>query len=232
MARGRSGEASLELYPPLIRVLRLTKNETSPKTDASRHPYITISSGATARTLCTRLAKAVSGESEAQTPFRIWTVEGAQEDWNYDKLPLPVFLSLEREVVEESDQTLEERNIQSDDTFIVEFKQPGGWIVIPDARVQQPISVPGRLDTPPPLFSSSEGFFNKFYNNSTSGSTSFKSSSEDLYTKVMKPSAKAGMSSFSSANRMMRTLEPGTLGLGNMWVCSEVVASHYYRITS
>lgn len=199
----------LELHPPRLRVQRLTKISRAPNPDGPTHPYVVISSGETIKTLCDRLASAVSPDPSLKTPYRVWKVDGTEDDWKYDEFPESILPSTEKKLIEESSKTLEEEGIQSEDGFVVEFKQSDGWIV--DLKEATKESLPSTT----PLFQSGRGFFDRMGSSTSSTSTSFKAT-DSFYDGLT--NSKGSSSSFSSSNSRgnLKTLEPGTLGLGNM----------------
>jgi ubiquitin carboxyl-terminal hydrolase 4/11/15 len=109
-------------------------------------------------------------------------------------------------ILDASDKTLEEAGIELDDAFVVEFKQSDGWIA----------EAPRSILQPAPVFNSDEGFFNRM-STTLSPVSSVTSYSGGYFngsgTSVSKPSVALTLSNNKS---FMKTLEPGTLGLGNM----------------
>ncbi|KAG5645703.1 hypothetical protein DXG03_005398 [Asterophora parasitica] len=196
--RGTSKQASLELRPPTLKVFRLaiTRGE-----DPS-HPPITISAGETTKSLHAQLAAAVAPTPPTTAPFRVWKIDGGG-DWNSIEFPTNQLTFSGGKLQEDSDRTLEEEGIQSDDAFVVEFKEASGWIADAPPSVQPPpLTVAGRPGAPAPLFSNNNGFFNRMSKPTASSSTSVTNTSSLSTTPSWKSKDKA--------------LEPGTLGLGNM----------------
>lgn len=199
--------AFLEVYPPQIKVMRLSKD---PPGVGFPHPIISVSMGDTVKDLCTKVADAVKTDETVDTPYRVWKPTNPSDDWRSIDLPLSVLPEADAKVIDESAQTLGDQNIESGDLFIVEFKQPDGWLVDTNAP-KKPLAI----EAPPPLFNSKDNFFNRFGASSSSKATT-KTSSEFSTSLETRPTA----SSFSLKNNYntSRTLEPGTLGLGNMCV--------------
>lgn len=120
----------------------------------------------------------------------------------YPASQLPI---TDAKIIDSSDKTLEEEGIESDETFIVEFKQSDGWIAEAPKVVLQPA----------PLFGSNGGFFDRM-------SSDFHSTQYNFYgTSVGTSFSKTASGPLTLVNNnknFMKTLEPGTLGLGNMSV--------------
>lgn len=204
IARGASKLPALELRPLRLRVFRVVKSMSGvPHTS---HPFLTISAGETLSKLCAELAKLSSEDGEPCTPYRIWKAGEGFEDERGIEVAASKVPSCDAKIVEEGDKTLEEAGVESDDAFIVEFKQPEGWIVEVPKSVQKSAAIEG----PRPLFNSNEGFFNKMSTNFT------PSTSVNLYG-GLGSSSKLPSTSLALTNKPIgKTLEPGTLGLGNM----------------
>lgn len=209
IARGQFKEASIELRPPRLKALLLSKSDTTDIT-GSPHVYVTVSITDTVQHLCESLASAVSSQ-----PFenaRIWKIEGrefAGSIYPTGRLHLDG-----PEILKPSDQTLEDAMIEPEDAFVVEFKDDHGLFLIDLEKFPgKSISSSGtELEGPPPIFSSENDFFARMTQKSgaPAGSSKLASSSKSTpYT--YKPS---GFS--STATRNQTVTEPGTLGLGNM----------------
>ncbi|KAF9460519.1 hypothetical protein BDZ94DRAFT_1265773 [Collybia nuda] len=199
IARGASKITSIELRPPRLKVLRLVKGaETS-----QPFPYITVSSGDTIKTLCTKLAEAVSPNTKMKSSYRIWKIDILRDEWASLEFPAASLLESGGKLLEESDKTLEEEGVELDDAFVVEFEQANGWIADdPKIPPKPPITIAGRPGVPAPIFKPGGGFFNQMgVNASSSSTTSVTGSSSDWKT---------------TTSRKEKVIEPGTLGLGNM----------------
>lgn len=156
--------------------------------------------------LCTKLAEAVKTPEQTTTPYRIWQVESNDEGWDHYEFPSDRVWAAKGRIIEESARTLEEEGLESGDGFVVEFKQPEGWIL--DSRGIQPQLPTVTL----PVFNSSDGFFNRMGN----APSSSKNRSTDSFSPLKSPPSKASPVVPLLNSRNMRTLEPGTLGLSNM----------------
>ena len=163
---------------------------------------ITISAGATLSILSEKLSAAVTPADQPTTPFRIWMVSdlSAVEGLGLE-FPVDQLTAAGANVIDSSNRTLGEQAIQSDDAFIVEFKQAEGWLA------------PTRIEQPIPIFNSGEGFFNKM-NAQISPSTTLQPSLYGSFSTPSKPSTAVTLQS----KPVLKTIEPGTLGLGNMYV--------------
>ena len=208
IARGAAKKATIELRPLRLKVFRLVKayvdHESTP------HPYLTISAGETISTLCSQLAAAASPDGQSSSPYRIWSLpsdDSTRTEFLGSQLPLS-----HAKIIEESEQTLEEKELESDDAFVVEFKQSDGWIV------EVPKAAPLAIEAPPPVFHSNDGFFNKM--SSTSSMVPYKSV---LYNAFSSTTTSSSSRSSSTAvtlpgKGISKAMDPGTLGLGNMSV--------------
>lgn len=202
----------MELHPPRLKVFKLTKQDCTVNSDSASHPWLVLSAGDTISTLCTKLAESVSASALSHTPYRIWKLESEYDDWSNLEYPSSQLFAAGGKIVESTARTLEEDGIQSDDAFAVEFKQPEGWIVETPKPVEKSVNL-----EPAPIFNSKDGFFNKMGSSSTytppktNGGiiSAFNGSSS---------SSKISAFSLTTNNRNTKTLEPGTLGLGNMYV--------------
>lgn len=185
-----------------MKALRLARDA---KSDGLYFSYVTVSSGDTIKTLCAKLVESVSPDPKAKTKYRVWRVDALHDDWTAMEFPSASLAASGGKLLEESDKTLEEQGVESDDAFVVEFEQSNGWIVDdPTVPPKPPITIAGRPGVPAPIFKSNEGFFNRMgHNASSSITTSALKSSDDWKT----PTA-----------RKEKVVEPGTLGLGNMCV--------------
>ncbi|KAJ3515187.1 hypothetical protein NLJ89_g1915 [Agrocybe chaxingu] len=210
IARGHAKLPAIELLPLRLKVFRLVKS--SQDRANTPHVLITISAGETMGILCSKLSDAVSLDKQ-NTPYRVWKVgiaidESASVEFLSSQLPMA-----DAKIVEESGKTLEEEGMESEDAFVVEFKQSDGWI----AEAPKTIQLPPATETPRPLFGSSNFFDRMSTTHSSSTSTAlFKPSG--LYSGFTSTSSKTPSTAvtLASNNKSMKALEPGTLGLGNM----------------
>jgi len=214
IARGAAKLPALELLPLRLKVFRLVKSLGSTN---SSHPWVTISAGETIGELCTKLADAVSPDKETKSPYRVWNLKADLDDRTETEFLGSQLPTSDAKIVEESDKSLEEDGIVSDDAFVVEFKQPDGWIADAPKAVQTGVVA---LENSQPLFNSREGFFNRM-------STLSPQRSANSYTRTVFSDRLTNSASRSTSTAMtvvnksfMKKLEPGTLGLGNMSVQS------------
>ncbi|KAK0202664.1 hypothetical protein DFS33DRAFT_1342014 [Desarmillaria ectypa] len=204
----RSNEATLELQPPRLRVLRLAQTEVLPDLDAPSHPYVMLSTQDTLKTLCESLASVVAPESLDPLPeYRVWKVEPSGDDFNHPEYPLSEFNINRGTRVKPTDETLGDELIDTDDAFVVEFKRDNGWLS--DTPLKPNTTAVAFEPEHKPLFNSNDSFFNRMGNNynMTVTTTKARATVDDYYVSSS-PSKPNG--------RNHRTVDPGTLGLGNM----------------
>jgi ubiquitin carboxyl-terminal hydrolase 4/11/15 len=201
IARGAAKQATIELRPLRLKVFRLVKAYVDH--EATPHPYLTISAGETISTLCSQLAATASLFGQTSSPYRIWSlpsVDSTRTEFLGSQLSLS-----NAKIIEESEKTLEEKELESDDAFVVEFKQSDGWIA------EAPKAIPLAIEAPPPLFHSNDGFFNKM-----SSTVPYKST---LYNASTSSGSRSASTAITFSNKgTPKATEPGTLGLGNMSV--------------
>ncbi|TFK75037.1 cysteine proteinase [Pluteus cervinus] len=228
IARGYNREATVEVYPHEVKYIKLSTDEDSPTIDVPNQ-ILTISGGESLQTLCDRLAQAVSGSTGPLAPYRIWSVEAKDMDWKWAEMPLSALHDLERKIVEVIDSTCEEADLSTGDSFVIEFEQSDGWRANEMPDEDDELILTGRpITPPPPLFSLGAGFFDRMgpstsapegsSSKGTSRQAESNGTSTGVYSKIMKPAAKAPTTTsfYTPQSRQMRPLEPGTLGLGNM----------------
>ncbi|KAF8966337.1 hypothetical protein BDZ97DRAFT_1809088 [Flammula alnicola] len=212
IARGAAKLPALELRPLRLKVFRLVKAFTSPSNPP--HRWLTISAGETISDLCTKLAKAVSLGTETQSPYRVWKVGVVSEDQGEIDFLGSQLPTSDAKIVEEGEKTLEEEGVESDDAFVVEFKQADGWIAEPPKAIQKSAA----FETPRPLFNSNDGFFNKMSTGISSSPTAAQTYKPSFYDGFTGSASKTASTALTLPNSkpLTKTLEPGTLGLGNM----------------
>lgn len=204
---------SIELYPPRLKVFLLTDTLVS-KTLPPLHQIVHISSRETITALCKHLASLMSQnpDDHDHPPYRIWRLENFDDEHTALKIyghDIETH-AIDARVLEASSKTLDDGGINTDDCFAVEFKKPSGWIV--QEPLKPPITV---LGVPGPIFKSNEGFFNRMSTGTTKSSTAVTSvtsltNTDDSYDSLLMPVGKW--------KKKEKTLEPGTVGLGNMCV--------------
>ena len=206
IARGAAKQPTIELRPLRLKVFRLVKAYIDHENTS--HPWVIISAGETISTLCSQLAAAASPDGQTSSPYRIWSLrsdDSIRAEFLGSQLPLS-----DAKIIEESEKTLEEQELESDDAFVVEFKQSDGWIV------EAPKAVPLAIEAP--LFQSTDGFFNKMSStrSSTSSAVPYKSTPYNTFSSSGSRSSSTAVT-FSGKN-ISKPMDPGTLGLGNMSV--------------
>jgi ubiquitin carboxyl-terminal hydrolase 4/11 len=197
IARGRNQEISVELHPPRLRVIRLTSRPPSldwklKSWEPVSHPILDVSTQTTIHEMCREFATATASGQTPVGPYRVWKVK---TEFDYPELPYEIMKKGEPKLIESSDKTIEEEGIQDEDSFTVEFKEGDDWIV--DTNDFEP----------PPLFGGAS-FFDKF-GSSSSSVTSVKPAAQGTGRKIN--------NLFGNKDKE-KALEPGILGLGNMWV--------------
>lgn len=210
IARGVAKQATIELRPLRFKVFRLVKAYADH--ESTTHPYLTISAGETISSLCSRLAAAASPDGQTSSPYRIWSLpsdDSTRAEFLGSQLPLS-----QAKIIEESEQTLEEKELESDDAFVVEFKQSDGWIV------EVPKAAPLAIELPPPVFQSNDGFFNKMSSTlpSTSSMVPYKSTLYNSFSITSTSRSSSSTAVTLPGKIISKAIDPGTLGLGNMSV--------------
>ncbi|KAF7356342.1 hypothetical protein MVEN_00966500 [Mycena venus] len=196
--RGEQKEPTVELYPLRLIAMRMLQVPTT-TTDPSPPKSLSISCASTAFTLNKSIVALMRPHSVPETtPFRVWKVNAPPSSgFDSDEFAVDDFGTYECENVDGGDKTLEQLGIMQGDAFVVEFKAPS-WLV--DAPPQPLEPAP-----PVPLFASGTGFFDRL------GLTGNKSAKPPA--RSTNSGARPGLFSSTSTTK---TLEPGTLGLGNM----------------
>lgn len=200
--RGISRAPEIELHPHLLRPVRLV--EQSEDDRGSAMPPVAVSAGSTLAELVVALAAPFK---ETGRKHRVWT-DVYIEDWTH--YPRAKLLEDRAKLVPESDELVEDK-YQTGDGFAVEFQENGDWLVDAD-KIDSGSSLvlvgpSADTGTPPPLFKPGGGFFATFI----------------PVPKHPDPKPAAGKASKSTAlvaSSSKQGQEPGTLGLGNMYVSS------------
>ncbi|KAG1746657.1 uncharacterized protein EDB91DRAFT_1048951 [Suillus paluster] len=207
-------QTALELRPPRLKVLVL--KDLGPDADIAGppHSYATVSIKDSMKSLTKALVSAVTARSNV--PYRIWKLEPG--DLSGSQFPASRLVSCGAELVgEETDKTVEDKMIEPEDPFVVEFQENGTWIVDASQVVRPP---PPSVHGPPPLFSEND-FFSRMTNQQTSlpNTQSFRtpSPSRRSSSSKAKETTVAPFKSFGFTKGSSKTIQvPGTLGLGNM----------------
>ncbi|KAF9563070.1 cysteine proteinase [Agrocybe pediades] len=207
IARGALRTPTLELRPLRLKAYKLVLEISD---SSIQHHWLTISAGETISKLCAELAITIPKPATAPGPFRIWRINSTLEDTTELEFPSSRLSNLDVKVVEESDKTLEEEGVESDDVFVVEYKTLNGWLMEIPKPVPQ--STGFTFENPRPLFDSNDNFFNKMSNSFTSPTKATTAVFQGLGSPPSKPSTALTLPNKSIA----KSIEPGTLGLGNM----------------
>ncbi|KAJ7912748.1 hypothetical protein B0H13DRAFT_2006012 [Mycena leptocephala] len=209
--RGEQKEPTVELYPLRMTVMRMVRNRAgeTETTEPASSISMSFSCATTAFDFNKSLASRLRPTGVAETnPFRVWKV-GAPPPAGFDLEEFPVddFSTYECENVDGNPRTLDEAGFMQGDAFVVEFKTPRGWLVESPTMDSEPppLETAVTLTVPEgPLFPSGEGFFAKMGGQRSSS------------PRTSSPFGFGRGSLTSSSSSVAKTLEPGTLGLGNM----------------
>ncbi|KAJ7463408.1 hypothetical protein B0H11DRAFT_2052838 [Mycena galericulata] len=194
--RGEQKEPTVELYPLRATVMRMVRTRSSTEVEPSS---ITISCAETVSSLHTALANRIRPLGVAETcPFRVWKVNAPPSSgFSSEEFLLEDLSTYQCENVDGSSKSLEEAGFMHGDVFLVEFKDPEGWLVQALTEpMPPPLESAATIIPDPPLFPSNDGFFARMGQQRGSQQRSFTRGSLT-----------------GSPNK---TIEPGTLGLGNM----------------
>ncbi|KAG6840248.1 hypothetical protein C0991_007941 [Blastosporella zonata] len=208
--RGSAKQTALELRPPVVKVFRLAKT----KVDFPTFVHLIVSVGETLKTFHGLLAERVAQQGEKDVAFRVWKIEPVDDQWNSLAFPYSLLKDAGGKLVEDSaDKTLEEDALDSDDCFVVEFKDESGWLS--DSVLPPPPTASGLPGVPPPLFKLTDGFFDRMSKSSTSSTASTSVTAASTSTTRVDNAYGLTTSSWKLTPKE-KALEPGTLGLGNM----------------
>ncbi|KAH8108335.1 UCH-domain-containing protein [Phellopilus nigrolimitatus] len=210
ITRGINKEASLELRPPVLQVLRLISSISVEKKELPSK-YVTVSSQATLADLYRNLLGAL--ELSLEQDFRVWKVENLDVDGTH--YPCGKLLKDGGQLLpskndtEKMLKTVDDCLIQSDDALVVEVFENGAWLVNESAVPSNDLTVVP--DEPAgPIFASGSDFFSQM--NSSSSKSSAKAS-------TLKPTASTSSSltsSYGKGKTDKKGIIPGTIGLVNM----------------
>jgi ubiquitin carboxyl-terminal hydrolase 4/11 len=200
-------QKSLELHPPRLKALILSKEATT--VTGPPHPYVTVSTKDTVAAVLTSLASAVGPWQDPSVSFRVWEV--VTEDFEGSQYPVSKLdLGSSTELLQDKGQSVEEALIEPFDAFVVEFQEGGKWLVDVPGQSHKDNATVTLPEVPPPLFGPESNFFDRM-SPSTNYSSAYRASSAGPSTLKAAAPIKFGSSSTRKA-----TEEPGTLGLGNM----------------
>lgn len=208
ITRGIMHEKSLELHPPRLKVFRLTDRVTDVR---SLPMHVQASSADAVKQTLVALVNAIRSESEPpDTVHRVWKLR-EPSDSDGSLYPASKILA-NATLFPESDKSLSEALVESDDIFVVEFQENGKWIVDEDEAT---------VHSQAPIFNQNGDFFSKMMTNTLSKiipngpTTTFANS----FSRSLSPAA--GRAKF---------VEPGTLGLGNMSVLAIFPSSRVFDV--
>lgn len=195
---------SLELFPPRLFAHILVADTSSGNLTPNSPAEVVISAADKLSDVRKALLHAVLPDAVGQE-FRIWELPGPPVNTRY--IPLKD-LAVQRppKELEDSEETVADSSIEDLDSFAVEIRYNGEWVVRDPTTVEASSSQQTQAadDTPKPLFQSGSDFFSQMQSKSSA------------VTQITKPTPSRDP---RPAPKVCSIL-PGTLGLGNMWVCA------------
>ena len=204
-------ETTLELFPVRLFAHVVTSDSVgglTPNTPAE----VVVSSNDKISDVRRKLFEAVFPDS-ASADFRIWGLGGRPSPYRY--ISLSEFNQKDAtEQLEDSEQTIEESIVEDQDAFAVEVRRDDGQWLVQDTAGSQAALISSQQtqladDEPKPLFRSGSDFFSQMQAKNPQTISTLKSAlATPARTKDPRPAPKGS------------TTTPGTLGLGNMSVCS------------
>ncbi|KAF8745494.1 hypothetical protein AX14_008914 [Amanita brunnescens Koide BX004] len=206
VGRGESKQTSVELFPPHFLVAQLVP-EGQEMLGSNPYPPLVLSVGETVATLHGKLADAILPNAQNRPIFRVWCLDTLADN-HFDSVHVsPRSIDGRARLLEPRSVTLEEGGIESGDAFVVEFMDQGQrWLVdgtADKAKMQQ-------RDVPP-IFNSSDGFFNRMSSASPMATRSI--TAQTALKAIGNTISRQSLTSLSTA---LKPIVPGTLGLGNM----------------
>ena len=203
----------MELFPPHFLVAQLVP-EGQEMLGSNPYPPLVLSVGETVATLHGKLADAILPNAQNRPIFRVWCLDTLADN-HFDSVHVsPRSIDGRARLLEPRSVTLEEGGIESGDAFVVEFMDQGQrWLVdgtADKAKMQQ-------RDVPP-IFNSSDGFFNRMSSASPMATRSI--TAQTALKAIGNTISRQSLTSLSTA---LKPIVPGTLGLGNMYVCPVIL---------
>ncbi|KZV66127.1 UCH-domain-containing protein [Peniophora sp. CONT] len=210
--RGERKEPSLELYPPRIRLFKVTDDPFRTTPSGSTEFHLTVSSSQTLRTILPSMAQSTDPTAySSQRQYRAWRVNPAGSPGAHTWPSGRIKHDLRKNALIQSVKLVEEdqmnESVEDGDAFALEFMTEGlnaKWIVdqsdIAESSSTPALTLPGQ-----PMFGSGagSGFFDRFGSSSNSSSTGAVAS-------------KTVSNFFKSSAAPKKPIVPGTLGLGNL----------------
>lgn len=196
--RGLAKEPQIELFPPRFRVYRLAEDSSATPTEANAEIYVESSEAELVMCLLSRLAS--TSKPGPPQEYRIWKIQQT-DPIDGDEFPKTKLIELGGTLVEAENKTLSDASIDSDYSFVVEFKRNGVWLMdSPSTKAPTASDFLSIAHQPPPLFGNGDFF-------KTRGPLPQPPS-------TIKP---AGLTTSAlSTIRKKPAQTPGTMGLGNM----------------
>ena len=213
ITRGVQAETSLELHPPKLMLHVLTNNAAPEGTIPPR--VVTVSANDTIEQLYEVVSSSLSGAGSRQR--RIWKLSVSDTPWEQLSCSPDQLKQRGGVVLEPTRHTIDEKLVLTGDALVVEFQEDSDWVVNVSDIPQQPTSTPvsesqSTVAQSAPKRFSENGFLDWIQKNSPTVSNVTSSPAEPVLSNT---SNRAGPSSVVTRSRGS-TLEPGTLGLGNM----------------
>lgn len=197
-------EPTLELHPIRLKV-HLLADVSVPNRILPVH-QIEVSSAATLKELQRAIVDSLSDTAPADTESRIWKVADGTPVNNELKYSVDLLKTWGATLIEPTDLTVEDEMIDTGDVFVVEYSSMGTWLIDPAEVSGEQGAQPSE---PPALFNTDNDFFSQVQKKSALPTVVAPST-------ALKPSVtiKAGPS--TTVRYKQPSIEPGTLGLGNM----------------
>lgn len=206
--RGISKEPSIELFPPRFRVYRLFDDSSATLTSGSTELSVEGSEAQLVKDLLPTLAR--TADPSTSEDYRVWKVQQTEPD-DGDEFPKGKLVDLGAQILEFSDKTLSDALIDSEHSFIVQFKKDGAWVMdVPPAKALHgngPDTSSSLFHPAQPLFGQSADFFSRLAQSRPTMIVNGVPASSAL----LKPAVP-----ISSTVRKKPAQAPGLLGLGNM----------------
>ncbi len=216
IARGLMQEPILELRPPSFKVHLLAP--TSVPGQSTPVKEVTVSSTDKICAVRHTFAAAVSPQKAALGQFRVWKTTS---DASMDQLlfPADTLRTCGASLLEDDDNTVGDELVDTSEVFVVELMTRDKWLLEVSEVAPPTNGAPAPSAPPPPppptqpgpLFGSGTDFFTQLQQKAppvTNATT----------TSAFKPAPSNALTKSSARPRVQH--DPGTLGLGNMYVVS------------
>lgn len=215
IARGLMQEPVLELRPPSFKVHLLTPTSIPGQSSPVRE--VTVSSTDKIRAVRHAFATAVSPQKAALGQFRVWkTTSNASMDQLL--FPADTLRTCGASLLEDDENTVGDELVDTSEVFVVELMTREKWILDASEVAPPPNGAPSPSAPPPPppptqpgpLFGSGTDFFTQLQKKAPPVT--------NATTSAIKPGPANALTKSSTRPKVQH--DPGTLGLGNMYVVS------------